>query len=179
VLARQAAAGLEERRNALLHGLDPHPEIQTLTAQQPLLDADVAATQAAKHLDWSVEMACRKRGALFGNRVWLQRSLELPVFAGSRQNPLLAARHAFDGQREALLREPAQVPQSALAEDRRLRNAVERGQRIGLPRAEEKVALATAGRRGRKGSLAERIAARREKVSEPGQWHWLAIPSPV
>jgi hypothetical protein len=156
VLARQAAAGLEERRNALLHGLDPHPEIQTLTAQQPLLDADVAATQAAKHLDWSVEMACRKRGALFGNRVWLQRSLELPVFAGSRQNP-----------------------QSALAEDRRLRNAVERGQRVGLPRAEEKVALATAGRRGRKGSLAERIAARREKVSEPGQWHWLAIPSPV
>ena len=54
--------------------------------------------------------------------------------------------------------------ESDLAEYRRLANAVKRQREVLLPLADEKVALAMAAWRGGKGSLAEVIAARRERI---------------
>lgn len=155
-------------REVLSHGLQHHPEFALLDAQARTLDAEVAEARAARRPDWSVEMAYQRRGSQFGNMVSLQVSVDLPVFAGSRQDPLIAVRRAerraLDADREVEVREHAQMLESSLAEYHRLRSAMDRQRNVFMPIADEKVALAMADWRSGKISVMDVIAARRERI---------------
>jgi cobalt-zinc-cadmium efflux system outer membrane protein len=155
-------------REVLQHRLEHHPVFALLDAKGRALDADVAEAEAAKRPDWSMEMAYQRRGPQFSNMVSLQVSVDLPVFAGSRQDPQIAARRAerraLDADREAEVREHAQMLESDLAEYHRLRRAVDRQRDVFLPLADEKVTLAMADWRGGKISVMEVIDARRERI---------------
>lgn len=155
-------------REALQHGLQHHPEFALLDAQGRTMDAEVAEARAGKRPDWSMEMAYQKRGPQFSNMVSLEVSVGLPLFAGSRQDPQVAAkraeRRALDADREAEVREHAQMLEYGLAEYHRLRSAVDRQRNVFLPIADEKVTLAMADWRGGKISVMDVIAARRERI---------------
>lgn len=152
----------------LAHSLHRHPELTEFDSQERMLDAEIGEAQAGKKPDWALELAYQQRGPQFSDMVSLQVSFDLPIFPGSRQDPKIAAKRAeragLDAEREATLREHAAMLESDLAEHRRLANAVKRQREVLLPLADEKVALAMAAWRGGKGSLAEVIAARRERI---------------
>jgi len=92
----------------------------------------------------------------------------LPLFAAHRQDPTIAARRAqrdaLEAQREATLREHTAMLDTDLAEYRRLDKALARQNQVLLPLAAEKIALASAAWRGGQGSLADLVAARRERI---------------
>jgi outer membrane protein TolC len=155
-------------REVLQHRLLHHPQFTLLDAQRRALDAEVAEAQAAKRPDWSMEMAYQRRGPLFSNMVSLQVSVDLPVFAGSRQDPQIAARRAerraHEAGRAAEVLEHAQMLESDLTEYHRLRNAADRQRNVFVALAEEKVTLAMADWRGGKISVLDVINARRERI---------------
>ena len=152
----------------LAHGLHRHPELTEFDSKERMLDAEIGEAQAEKKPDWALELAYQQRGPQFSDMVSLQVSFDLPIFPGWRQDPKIAAKRAeragLDAEREATLREHAAMLESDLAEHQRLANAVKRQHEVLLPLADEKVTLAMAAWRGGKGSLAEVIAARRERV---------------
>ncbi|MBI3090438.1 MAG: TolC family protein [Candidatus Tectomicrobia bacterium] len=155
-------------RDGLLRRLRQHPELAAFDPKARVLEAERAEAQAAKKPDWALELAYQQRGPQFGDMVSLQVSFDLPLFAGSRQNPQIAAklaeRTALVAEREAMLHEHAAALEADFAEYQRLVNAVQRQREVLLPLAEERVTLALAGWRGGKGSLTELIAARRERI---------------
>ena len=152
----------------LTHGLHRHPEIAAFASKAQVLEAEVAEARAAKLPDWALELAYQQRGSQFGDMVSLQVSFDLPLFAGLRQDPQIAAKLAertgLDAERETMVREHAAELEADLAEHQRLANAVRRQREVLLPLAGEKVALALAAWRGGNGSLTELIAARRERI---------------
>jgi outer membrane protein TolC len=63
--------------------------------------ADVDAARAAKRPDWSWNVAYERRDPSFGDMVSAGVTISLPIFAGSRQDPLIAARRAEASKAEA------------------------------------------------------------------------------
>jgi cobalt-zinc-cadmium efflux system outer membrane protein len=54
----------------------------------------VDAARAAKRPDWGWEVAYQRRDPMFGDMLSAGVTVSLPLFAGSRQEPLIAARKA-------------------------------------------------------------------------------------
>jgi outer membrane protein TolC len=155
-------------RAALLGHLPHHPQLAAYDARQERARADIALARAARRPDWGLAVAYQQRDRQFGDMVSLEFSADLPLFAGRRQEPLIAARvaerEALAAEYDALLREHRAALEAGLAEYRRLGKAVARQRRTLLPLAAEKVALARAAWRGGQGSLGELVAARRERI---------------
>lgn len=156
-------------RESLMHTLQQHPELAVFEPQARVLEAEAAEARAAKKPDWALELAYQNRDAQFGDMVSLQVSVDLPLFAASRQNPQIAAKQAeqlaLDAERETTLREHAAMLETDFAEYERLGNAIKRQREVLLPLAEEKVTLALAAWRGGQGDLMELIAARSERIN--------------
>lgn len=155
-------------QEALTDDLHHHPEIVAFSSKAKVLEAEVAEARAAKTPDWALEFAYQQRGSQYGDMVSLQVSVDLPLFASSRQNPLIAAklaeRHGLDAEREALVREHAAELEADLAEHQKLVNAVKRQREVMLPLADEKIGLALSSWRGGKGSLTELVSTRSERI---------------
>lgn len=155
-------------REELLQSVQRHPQFALFDSQAQVLDADVAQARAAKRPDWSLEVAYQKRGPQFSNMMSLQVSVDLPVRAGSRQDPVLAARlaerRALAADRDAGIREHAQMLETGLAEYERLCSASARQRDVVVPLAAEKVELAMADWRSGKLSVVEVISARRDRI---------------
>ncbi|MDT4830102.1 type I secretion outer membrane protein, TolC family [compost metagenome] len=154
--------------SSYLHALHRHPELATYGPMTREAEARVREAEAEKKSDWSWEVDYQRRGREFGDMMTVQLTFDLPLFAGSRQDPEIAARRAqvnqLEAEREALVREHAQQLETDLADYQRLDRAVTRSQSIQVPLAEEKVSLALAGYRAGNTELASVIAARRELV---------------
>jgi outer membrane protein TolC len=152
----------------LVHRLHRHPELRVFDARARVMDAEVAAAQAEKRPDWSLELAYQQRGPQFSNMASVQLRFDLPLFPGARQDPRIAARQAeraaLDAERDAVFREHRAALEADLADYLRLSQALRRQREVLLPLAEEKVALALAAWRGNRASLADLIAARRERI---------------
>lgn len=155
-------------RDQLAHALHRHPELALFEPKAKVADAELAEAKAGKRPDWGVDVAYQKRAPEFGDMVSVQVRFDLPVFAGSRQDPQIAARQAertaLDAEREAALREHLAMLDADWADYQRLTNAARRQRDVLLPLAEEKVRLATSAWRGGKGMLADVVAARRERI---------------
>lgn len=113
-------------------------------------------------------MDYQRRGPEFSNMVSLQVSFQLPLFAGSRQDPMIAARRAqvrqLEDEQEAALREHKAQLETDLADYQRLQRAVQRSRETLLPLAEDRVRLALADYRAGKSPLSEVLTARRQRV---------------
>jgi cobalt-zinc-cadmium efflux system outer membrane protein len=152
----------------LAHRLHRHPELRAFDARSRVMDAEVAAAHAEKRPDWSLELAYQQRGPQFSNMASVQLRFDLPLFPGARQDPRIAARQAeraaLDAERDAVFREHRAALEADLADYLRLSQALRRQREVLLPLGEEKVALALAAWRGNRASLADLIAARRERI---------------
>jgi len=155
-------------RDSLLHRLHAHPDVALFDARETAAQAAIAQAQAAKKSDWALALAYQQRGPQFSDMATLEVTFDLPLFAAHRQDPTIAARSAqrdaLEAQREATLREHAAMLDTDLAEYRRLDKALARQNQVLLPLAAEKIALSSAAWRGGQGSLADLVAARRERI---------------
>ncbi len=114
-------------------GIDVLPTLRAQDARIAAADADIRVARADKRPDWKVGVAYGRRDPRFGDMASVGISIDLPLFAGRRQNPKidasasLAQGSRFD--REALRRELAAALEADLADHsmhhERLRNARE------------------------------------------------------
>lgn len=151
-----------------LHRLHQHPELAVFAPERRQAEAQVRETEATKKPDWAVELAYQRRAPDYSDMASVQVSFDLPVFAGRRQDPLIAARRAelmrIDAEEEAALREHTQALATDLAAYRQLDRAALRQRERLVPLAREKVALALAAYRNNQTELATVIAARSEWI---------------
>jgi outer membrane protein TolC len=145
-----------------------HPELAVFVPMTQMAQAEVHAAEAAKRPDWAVELAYGRRAAVFGDMVSLQFTVGLPLFAGTRQNPLIEARrHALarvEAERDAMLREHTEGLEVDLADYETLTRQFARMQDVRLPLAQQKVDLLLAAYRGGQLALDDVLAARRESI---------------
>lgn len=153
----------------LNHKLHQHPELLRFSSRERLVDADIAESRAAKQPDWDVTVAWLERGSGYSDMAMLEVRVDLPLFTGSRQTPMIASkledRVALDAERDASLREHAAMLEVDLSEYHRLLRLEQRYTDTLLPLADKKVDLAMASWRSAQGSLPEVIAARRERIA--------------
>ncbi|HDZ56735.1 MAG TPA: hypothetical protein ENI17_08460 [Pseudomonas xinjiangensis] len=150
------------------HNLSRHPQLLAFEPMERKAQAEIAQAVAEKTPDWGWGVDYQRRGRGFGDMVSLSVSFDLPVFAGSRQDPNIAAERArlaqIEAEREAVLREHNQVLLAGLAEFQRLERGLARLEQTLMPLAEEKVQLAMADYRAGSGELTSVIDARRQLV---------------
>lgn len=91
---------------ALVAQLEKLPNIQRLEATAGQAEADARLARADKRPDWSVGLSYGKRAPRFGDLVSVGITIDLPIFAGRRQDPIIAAR-AREVERARLEREAA------------------------------------------------------------------------
>ena len=86
--------------------LDAHSTLAAYGAEARKAEAAVDLARAAKRPDWSFEVGYGRRDPDFGDMVSAGVSVRLPLFAGRRQDPIIAARRA-DAARVEVEREVA------------------------------------------------------------------------
>ena len=84
--------------------LAEHPDLGAASARVAQAEADVGIARADKRPDWGFDVAYQRRADRYGDMVSAGVTMSLPLFAGTRQNPLIAARLA-DRNRVHLERE--------------------------------------------------------------------------
>tara|TARA_R110002020_G_scaffold292826_1_gene508222 strand:- start:36124 stop:37392 length:1269 start_codon:yes stop_codon:yes gene_type:complete len=145
-----------------------HPELQIFKPLSRQAEAEVAEAVADKTPDWGWGLAYQRRGREFGDMVSLSVTMDLPVFAGSRQNPRIAAERArmakVQSDRDSALRLLESELVNDLAEYQRLSKGLARVEQDLLPLAEERVQLTMADYRAGGGELVAVIRARQELV---------------
>lgn len=150
------------------HNLERHPELQIYDPMTRRAEAQIAQAVAEKTPDWGWGVDYQRRGQGFGDMVSLSVTMDLPVFAGSRQDPKIAAERArlsaLQADRERVLRMHDRELAEDVAEYRRLEQSLNRIEQILLPLAEEKVQLAMADYRSGNGELSAVVDAREQLV---------------
>ena len=95
-------------REVLLASVHRHVALETLDAALSAADARLDLARAQKRPDITTELSYGKRGDVYGDMVSFQVRIGLPIFASTRQDPLIASRHAeveqLRNEREAQLR---------------------------------------------------------------------------
>lgn len=77
---------------ALRSGLDRVPSLRAFDGLEQQADAAVAGAKADRRSDWSWALTYQHRDAMWGDMVSVEATVSLPLFAGSRQNPIVTAR---------------------------------------------------------------------------------------
>ena len=76
---------------ALRAGLTTHPDLGAAGARVAQAEADVAIARADKRPDWGFDVAYQRRADRYGDMVSAGVTVSLPLFAGRRQDPMIAA----------------------------------------------------------------------------------------
>lgn len=82
---------LEIDGDRLRSGIEDVPALHALDASIAAADADVALARADKRPDWRLSASYGRRDPRYGDLASLGVSIDLPLFAGRRQNPKIAA----------------------------------------------------------------------------------------
>ena len=93
-------------RDALLLKLEGVPALRRLDAATDRAQAEVRVAEAEKRPDWSVNVSYGKRNFKFGDLLSVGVTVDLPIFARKRQDPIIAAR-AREADRVRLERQAA------------------------------------------------------------------------
>lgn len=136
-------------RETLLKSTHHHAQLLTYDAQLALARAEVDVAKAEKRPDWSAQLSYAKRGDAFADMVSLQFRVGLPLFSGSRQDPVIAARYAearqLEAEREADLRMHVAEVETRIAAWETARARIDLLQRERLPLARQRSQAALAG----------------------------------
>jgi cobalt-zinc-cadmium efflux system outer membrane protein len=150
--------------------MERHPELQAIAAAHAAADADVNTAKAEKRPDWGVEVSYARRGPQFGNMVSIQFTVGLPLFAGTRQDPIIKSkamqRSRVAAEHEAMRLDRAGELDADLAVREALLHQLQRSQNQSVFLAEQRVALLTSAYGAAKANLAAVYAARRDLRNE-------------
>jgi cobalt-zinc-cadmium efflux system outer membrane protein len=89
-------------RTSLIVGLPFLPQLTALDAGIRSAEAETGLVRAEKRPDWRVSASYGRRDPAYGNMVSVGVSIDLPLFAGRRQDPRVAARASEETQARLL-----------------------------------------------------------------------------
>ncbi|MBW3558545.1 MAG: TolC family protein [Proteobacteria bacterium] len=149
-------------------GLDDHPVLRAFEPALARAEAETREARAGRRPGFGVQAAFHARNPDFGNMVSAQVTVDLPVFASRRQDPLIAAK-ALQASRirveqQAARRRLASELDAVLAEYGALAEELKRARDTTLPLARRKAELQLASFRAAKIPFEPVLQARREQV---------------
>ena len=143
-----AAPSFEVDPAQLRAAIEQNPLLGARDAMTRQAEADVALARADKRPDWSWELAYQRRDPMFGDMVSAGVTITLPIFAGRRQDPIIASKAAAAGQaraeREASRREIIAQLDGALADHLMHHDQWRRAAEVLVPLAKQRADLETA-----------------------------------
>ncbi len=145
--------------------LENHPHLAMYGPMVEMAQAEVRMAEAAKDPDWSVEVSYGVRGPAYENMASIMFRMDLPIFAGRRQDPAIASkRRAADvalAQAEDARRKHVAEIRASLAEWEIATARLDRQRADIVPYAEERARLAQSAYAGGRADLATVFDARR------------------
>ena len=145
--------------------LESHPQLAMFAPMTAAAEAEAKLAAIATQPDYSVELSYGARGAAYTNMVSLMFRMDLPVFAGTRQEPAALARMKQAEQARAQAEEARRRYESevraALADYEIARARVERNEKEIVPLAEERAKAALAAYEGNRAERGAVLEARR------------------
>jgi outer membrane protein TolC len=158
-------AHLPMARERLLEQLARHPRLQALEQREAVARAGTELARSGKRSDWALELGYAHRRPAFDNMITVMATFELPWQTARRQDRDVASRLAELEQARALREDERRVREAQLrgwlADFDTAARRIERFERILLPLARERAALAAAAYRGGRGELAPALEAAR------------------
>ncbi len=156
----------------LIGNIDSHPHLAMYAPMLAMAKSEVELATAAKHPDWSLEVAYAQRGPAFSNMLSIGVRIDLPIFQSKRQDPAIAAKVALGAQIRAQLEDArrahlAEIESMVADYDAATaRLARYRADLLPLAKSRTEVALAAyrGGRVDMKSDLASVLEARRSEI---------------
>ena len=159
---------LAHRHQELTTNLDLHPHLAMYAPLQTMAENDVRQAQAARHPDWSLEVAYGQRGPAFSNMLSIGVRIDLPIFQSRRQEPAIAAKIALLEQVRAQVEDARRAHvaeiEVMLTDWEAAKTRVQRYATDLLPLAHERAEVALAAYRGGKGDLTPVLDARKGEI---------------
>lgn len=153
---------------SLRAGLEMHPTLHHFLHMEAIADANVAEARAAKHPDIGWQATYEHRDPRFGDMVSVIATVDLPLFASRRQDPVIASKLADASrvriEQQAAARELAADLEETVANYESAKARLERAKSTSLPLADRRVDLAQSAYQGGTGGLADLIDARRART---------------
>ncbi|HEY2050483.1 MAG TPA: TolC family protein [Caulobacteraceae bacterium] len=148
---------------ALRAGLLHLPALTQYDAMERQADADVDAAKADKHPDWGIGVDYSHRDPRFGDYLSAKVTFSLPLFASTRQDPIIDARVETAGrvrlERTAELRELEASLDARLADHVMHHELLERAQNTLVPLARQRADLESASYGAGSASLSDVLSA--------------------
>src|SRR5258706_3001 len=145
--------------------LENHPHLAMYGPMVEMAQAEGGMAEAAKQPDWSGEVSYGVRGPAYENMASIMFRMDLPIFAGRRQDPAIASkRRAADvalAQAEDARRKHVAEIRASLAEWEIATARLDRQRADIVPYAEERARLAQSAYAGGRADLATVFDARR------------------
>ncbi|MBK8321928.1 MAG: TolC family protein [Betaproteobacteria bacterium] len=150
---------------ALTTDLENHPQLAMFAPMTAAADAEAKLAAVATKPDWSVELSYGARGSAYTNMVSLMFRMDLPVFAGSRQEPAAIAKAKQAEQSRALAEEARRryesEVRSALVDLDIAKSRLARNEQEIVPLADARARASLAAYEGGRGDLAMVLESRR------------------
>ena len=149
-------------------GIAHHVELAAYEPMAAVAAAEAREAEAARKGDWGWEVSYGRRGPAYSDMVSFQVSIELPLFASERRDPLIYAKRKevqrVEAEREAMLRRHAEELEAQLAQQETLNRKLARLRDQALPLADERVRLQMASYQAGRADLGSVLAARRDRA---------------
>jgi cobalt-zinc-cadmium efflux system outer membrane protein len=153
---------------ALIDNVANHAPLAPLAAGLEVARADVELAKAERRPDWSAELSYAKRGPDYSDMVSLEFRIGLPLFAGHRQNPVIAARladvRAEEASQQAEVRMHRAEIESTLAQWQSGRVRLRNFNTQLLPLARDRANAVLASYRAGRGELRPAIEALQDEI---------------
>jgi outer membrane protein TolC len=158
----------DHRHQDLTGNLELHPHLAMFAPMEAMAESEVQLANAAKHPDWSLEVAYGQRGPAFSNMISVGVRIDLPILQSRRQDPTIASKAALveqiRAQAEDARRAHVAEIEAMLADWNAAKARVERYNTDLLPLAQERTEVALAAYRGGKSDLAPVLEARKGEI---------------
>ena len=145
-----------------------HAVVLALDARVEIAKADVELARAARRPGWSAELMYGKRGPAFDDMASLLFTIDLPLFARTRQNPVIAAKSAdlrrVQAERDSEIAMHQAELDQALVSWEELGARLQFFEREQLPLARERSRAALAAFRGDQSDLRSAIEAYQDET---------------
>jgi outer membrane protein TolC len=148
---------------ALRADLEDHSSLRAYDASQRQADADVDLAKAGRRSDWAWDLAYQHRDPMWGDMVSAGVTFSLPLFASTRQDPIIAARAhtaaSVRDQKEAARRDLAASLQADLADHAMHHDRLHRAQGTLVPLAQRRADVEAASYAAGTAGLADALSA--------------------
>ena len=159
---------LAKHHTDLIGNIDSHPHLAMYAPLLAMADSEIRLANAAKHPDWSLEVAYAQRGPAFSNMLSIGVRIDLPIFQSKRQDPAIGAKVALSAQIRAQAEDARRAHiaeiESMLADWDAANARLIRYRADLLPLAKSRTEVTLAAYRGGKSDLAIVLEARRSEI---------------